>query len=188
MIYQTMVKGYGKRRRDMVYEKDSKGGMGMTHIGEEYKINRLRGITQMVETADRQEGRKQEAWIQKKIMKDLQRTDPYLNVVKEMQEILQKELNIEVQDTSERYSPWALQTGLAGQTQQNPSKKRKTLQPAELRVATIKREDLEIPTHLVQMYERQGHTLEEALVNAQERMKERPLTVEEGQMAVRIKK
>ena len=88
-----------------------------------------------------------------------------------MQEILHKELNIEVQDTSERYNPWTLQTGLASQTQQNPSKKRKTLQPAELRVATIKREGMEIPTHLVQMYERQGHTLEEALVNAQERMK-----------------
>ena len=120
-------------------------------------------------------------------MKDLQRAEPYLNVVKEMQEILHKELNVDVQNTSERYNLWALQTGLARQTQQNPSKKRKTLQPAELRVATLKREDMEIPTHLVQMYEIQGRTLEEALVNAQERMKKRHLIVEEGQMAVRIK-
>ena len=29
----------------------------MTHIAEEYKVNRLRGITQMLEMSDRQEGR-----------------------------------------------------------------------------------------------------------------------------------
>ena len=58
------------------------GGIGMTHVGEEYKVNRLRGITQMVETADRQESRQQEPWIQEKIMKDLQRDEPYLNTGK----------------------------------------------------------------------------------------------------------
>ena len=65
-IYGIMVKGYGKRRKDMVYEKEVKGGNGMPNVCEEYKVNRIRGLTQMTEMADRQEGRGQVPWIQKK--------------------------------------------------------------------------------------------------------------------------
>ena len=38
----------------------------MTHVKEEYKTNRIRGLIQMVETEDRQAGRKQVPWIQRK--------------------------------------------------------------------------------------------------------------------------
>jgi hypothetical protein len=50
----------------MVYEKEVKGGNGMTNVCEEYKVNRIRGLTQMMEMADRQEGRGQVPWRQKK--------------------------------------------------------------------------------------------------------------------------
>ena len=120
-------------------------------------------------------------------MKDLQRADPYLNVVKELQKILKEELSIKVEQTSERYKPWTLQTGLPEMAQQSSNKKRKTLQPAELRVTTIKKDGMEIPTHLVQMYETQGHSQEEALTNAYARMEERHKVLEEGHMAIRLK-
>ena len=48
-IYSIMAKGHGKIRKDLVYEKDVKGGMHMTNVKEEYKINRIRGLLQMVE-------------------------------------------------------------------------------------------------------------------------------------------
>ena len=31
-------------RRDLVYDKEERGGMGMTHVKEEYKTNRIRGL------------------------------------------------------------------------------------------------------------------------------------------------
>ena len=94
----------------------------MTHIAEEYKVNRLRGITQMLEMSDRQEGRGQEPWIQKKIMKDLLRENPYLKTVQEMKSILKTELKVEVQEAAERYKPWTTQTGMAEQTQMKQTK------------------------------------------------------------------
>ena len=150
----------------------------MTHIAEEYKVNRLRGITQMLEMSDRQEGRGQEPWIQKKIMKDLLRENPYLKTVQEMKNILKTELKVEVQEAAERYKPWTMQTGMAEQAQMKLTKRRKTLQPAELTATTIKREEVEIPTHLIQMYERHGNTLEEATKEAHKRMTERNKIVE----------
>ena len=96
-IYRIMTKGHGKLRRDLVYEVDTKGGMNMTHVKEEYKVNRLRGLTQMVEGQSRQEGRGQIPWIQKKVLKDLGRAEPYLPVVGEMQEILTKGMNMEIE-------------------------------------------------------------------------------------------
>ena len=102
-IYKTMTKGQGCMRRDLVYEKEEKGGMGMTHVKEEYKTNRIRGLIQMVETEDRQAGRKQVPWIQRKILKDLQREQPYLSTVREMKHMLQSELQITVQQEELRY-------------------------------------------------------------------------------------
>ena len=45
-MYKIMTKGQGKLRRDLVYEVETKGGMGITNVQEEYKINRLRGLRQ----------------------------------------------------------------------------------------------------------------------------------------------
>jgi len=40
-------------------------------VDEEYRLNRLRGMVQLIQAADRQEGRGQMPWVQKELIKEL---------------------------------------------------------------------------------------------------------------------
>ena len=146
----------------------------MTHVGEEYKVNRLRGLIQMVQTADRQSGRGQTPWVQRELVKELMSSDPCLEVV--------QEVGVVVEDTSGRYSAWNIQNGVqrGGETTTRQmdedgvvvrGKVRKGREEVSAEVVRV--QGIEVPSHLVRWYERQGNTLDDALVAARDRMLER---------------
>ena len=60
----------------------------MQDIREEYKVNRLRGLMQMIQTGEAQEGRGQNTWVQEALVKELNEDEPCLEIIKEMKEIL----------------------------------------------------------------------------------------------------
>ena len=50
MIYNMLTKSEMGKRRDLVYLPEEEGGMGMIDVREEYRINRIRGLTQLMES------------------------------------------------------------------------------------------------------------------------------------------
>ena len=91
----------------------------MIHIEEEYKVNRLRGLVQMIQTGDRMKGRQQATWIQEELVKELISPEPCMEIIREMKEILQ-DMGMEVEMTEQRGTTWKIQTGVGGLVQQEP--------------------------------------------------------------------
>ena len=67
----------------------------MISIQEEYKINRIRVMANLIEAGMRQEARGQKAWAKNMILQDMQRAEPLLNITQEAKEIFQ-ELGLQV--------------------------------------------------------------------------------------------
>ena len=121
----------------------------MTNVHEEYKINRLRGLTQMVYLETRQAGRSQPPWIQRKLLKDLGRETPHMEIVKEMQTIIKENLKMHVEQTGERYQPWRTQQGEV-ETHAPQRKKRCIVdKQGSMKVVNMRVREAMVPSHLV---------------------------------------
>ena len=97
-LYQAITAGKGGMhlcRRDLTYQDIVHGGLGMMSITEQYKINRVRVIAGIIEAGYRHEHRWQKAWAKDLLIKDMDRIDPLLSVVLELNNIM-KEVGVQM--------------------------------------------------------------------------------------------
>ena len=74
-FYNAIVMGDLKDlREDLVYECEARSGLGMTKLSEEYRKNRLRTLTQIMEAGERMKGRGQVPWAQKLLIEEINST------------------------------------------------------------------------------------------------------------------
>ena len=110
-MYRIITEKEGRIRKDIVYTETGKGGYGMTEMEEEYKINRMRGMMQILQTGDRQAGRGQQTWLQEALIEELKEEEPSLEIIGEMKEIMEDmEMNWEETEKT-RHRPWDMQKG-----------------------------------------------------------------------------
>ena len=191
-IYRAMTKKERNIRKDIVYEKAGKGGMDMTDIREEYKINRLRGLLQMIQTADTQAGRGQSTWIQETLIEELQQDQPCLAIIQEMKDIME-DIGVESHIAGKTYKPWTLQEKgwqKAEGTNPNQTTMKLSSRQGRLDINTqqITHKDEKVPVHLVRWHEYQGATTEEAMKKATKDLQSQQTPTKRRGTMVRIQK
>ncbi len=110
-------------RRDMLFEKRTKGGIGMISMHELYEINRCRIISQIMENGKRQRGRGQIPWAEKIVMEELMAEDSCMTVYKEIKEILIR-LGLRIQQNGD-YRLWKTQEMMYEQSYEKRMKNQK---------------------------------------------------------------
>ena len=192
MIYKSITRSERSIRRDMVYERENKGGMGMMDITEEYKVNRLRGLMQMIQTGEAQAGRGQNTWIQEALLEELEEEEPCLEILKEMKDIM-IDIGVEWQTTvTESRKPWTEQRKAWEQQEGGPRRgivvksRQKRMDIPQEKMITGK--EREVPTHVVRWYETQGNNLDRAITKAEEEMKRFIKAKERQGPVVRLRK
>ena len=147
----------GHLESDIMYTKLKQGGMGMKKIEEEYEINRMRGLSQVLQTADRQKGREQKPWAQEMLMKELKEKEPLLKIIKEMKEVYYKN-NMEIEETGDRYEPWKMQEGESEgvSIKEIPIKYEKENLCVAMSTREVDGEHEKIPVHLIGYFENKG--------------------------------
>ena len=129
--------------------------MGMTHVKEEYKLNRIRGLTQMVETEDRQAGQAASTMDTEKNTERPEKRTPIPANSKEMKDILKEELHIEVEESTEDMNHGKGNRAKQARTQPTQAKEGKWTKARELQATSITVEDTDIPAHLVTSWNKQ---------------------------------
>ncbi len=125
----------------------AKGGLGMTHLREEYEQNILRTLSQIIESGERLKGRGQVPWTQKLLLEELQKTRPCLKIIEQMKELLTK-LGLRLEKITKNSKPWYMQEE---ETEKVERKKVREL-PLYAGISEVGGE--EIPVHLIEYYER----------------------------------
>ena len=178
-FYEAIAVGeFHRVRKQMVYESRQKAGFGMTKLSEEYDINRLRTISQIMEAGERIKGRGQTPWAQKLLLEELSKSQPgrkpCLRVIEEMQGLL-KNLDLTMEKTEEKYKRWSEQDQI--QTIQEEKEHRNSP------ICNITREigGIKLPAHLIDYYEMHKEELEpgqEGWEKALEKQREKQNQVE----------
>ncbi|MCP4055716.1 MAG: hypothetical protein GY739_22275, partial [Mesoflavibacter sp.] len=134
-------------RKDWIYLEATKGGLGMTHLKEEYEQNILRTLAQIIESGERLKGRGQVPWTQKLLLEELQKTTPCLKIIEQMKELLTK-LGLRLEKPNKKNKPWYMQEEEVVRTV------RKKIRELPLYAGISEIGGEEIPVHIIEYFER----------------------------------
>jgi hypothetical protein len=176
-FYNAIVMGELRDlREDLVYENEARSGLGMTKLSEEYRKNKLRTLTQIMEAGERMKGRGQVPWAQKLLMEEMSKPEPCLKVIAEMK-TLTEELGLSITKAEDKYKAWTNQQHME-EVQGQKIKLARPLSNHQVEVGQV-----EVPLSLLEYFKMQQseEDKEEPLERAIRYMKERNQILQEQQ-------
>ena len=174
-IYEEITKGdfNSNIRKEIIYEDLSKLGLGMIPLKEETSIQKMRALTQIMQSGERIRGREQIPWAQQMLIEEMKEEQPLI-AVKEMMEIL-KNTDLEIKRNSETYKPWTIQN--------SKEEIKEKIEKMDLPIyqGQMELEGIKVPTHVVEYFQRREETEEriEPVTKAIMLMKRRRDAIEE---------